>query len=113
MSDFEERRKASIKMREKYPDRCCIIVKKMEGADIPDIDRNKYLVPQTLSMGQFVYVIRKRLSLPQDKALFIYVGNILPSTSDTVGNVYNRAVVFEGDLWHAADDYFGDSPENG
>jgi hypothetical protein len=32
---------------------------------------------------------------------------------DTVGNVYNRAVVFEGDLWHAADDYFGDSLENG
>ncbi len=32
---------------------------------------------------------------------------------DTVGNVYNRAVIFRGDLWHAADDYFGDSPENG
>tara|TARA_Y100000401_G_scaffold111185_1_gene109183 strand:- start:2 stop:331 length:330 start_codon:yes stop_codon:yes gene_type:complete len=99
MSDFEERRKASIKMREKYPDRCCIIVKKMEGADIPDIDRNKYLVPQTLSMGQFVYVIRKRINLPSDKALFIYVGNILPSTSDTVGNVYNRHVSNDGLLY--------------
>ena len=27
--------------------------------------------------------------------------------TDTVGNVFNRAVIFKGELWHAADEYFG------
>jgi hypothetical protein len=27
--------------------------------------------------------------------------------TDTVSNVFNRAVIFKGELWHAADEYFG------
>ena len=27
--------------------------------------------------------------------------------TDTVGNVFNRAIIFKGELWHAADEYFG------
>ncbi len=97
--DFEERKRQSLKMIEKYPDRCCIIVNKMKKANVPDIDRNKYLVPKTITIGQFIYVIRKRINLPSDKALFIYVGNILPSTSDFVGNVYNNHVSDDGLLY--------------
>merc|ERR1712046_522717 len=54
--------------------------KRAEGSDIPEIDRKKYLVPQELTVGQFVYVVRKRLRLPQEKAIFISVDGRLPST---------------------------------
>ena len=27
--------------------------------------------------------------------------------TDTVSNVFNRAVIFKGEMWHAADEYFG------
>ena len=108
-TDIEERRKASQRMSEKYPDRCCIIVTKMKGSDVPDIDKHKYLVPRTLSMGQFVYVIRKRISIQPDKALFIYVDNILPSTSELIGNVYNNHVAEDGLLYitYAGESTFG------
>ena len=35
-------------------------------------------MPADLSVGQFVYVIRKRIQLPSEKAIFIFVRNTLP-----------------------------------
>merc|ERR1712022_102775 len=51
-----------------------------EASDIAEIDRKKYLVPQELTVGQFVYVVRKRLRLAPEKAIFIFVDGHLPST---------------------------------
>merc|ERR1711903_102660 len=65
---------------EKHADRIPVICEKAEGSDIPEIDRKKYLVPQELTVGQFVYVVRKRLRLPAEKAIFIFVDGHLPST---------------------------------
>ena len=49
-----------------------ICEKAPKSDDIPDIDKKKYLVPCDLTVGQFVYVIRKRIKLKPEKALFIY-----------------------------------------
>jgi hypothetical protein len=32
---------------------------------------------------------------------------------DVVSNVFNRAVIFKGQMWHAADDYFGTDLKTG
>ncbi|CAL5412900.1 unnamed protein product [Camellia sinensis] len=45
-------------------------------------EKNRYLVPADLTVGQFVYVVRKRIKLGAEKAIFIFVKNILPSTVD-------------------------------
>jgi hypothetical protein len=42
---------------------------------------------------------------PQDKTKWELV--------DTVGNVFNRLVMYRGDLWHISQEYFGNSKENG
>ena len=55
-------------------------MEKAGRSDIPDIDKKKYLVPGDLTAGQFVYVIRKRIKLSPEKAIFIFVNNILPPT---------------------------------
>ncbi|KAF5729860.1 autophagy-related protein 8f [Tripterygium wilfordii] len=57
-----------------------VIVEKSERTDIPNIDKKKYLVPADLTVGQFVYVIRKRIKLSAEKAIFIFVDNVLPPT---------------------------------
>jgi len=33
--------------------------------------------------------------------------------TDTISNKYNRAMIFRGELWHAADDYFGTDIKDG
>ncbi|XP_022886488.1 autophagy-related protein 8f-like isoform X3 [Olea europaea var. sylvestris] len=75
---LEKRKAESTRMREKYPDRIPVIVEKAGRSDVPDIDKKKYLVPADLCIGQFVYVVRKRIKLSAEKAIFVFVDNILP-----------------------------------
>ncbi|XP_017617216.1 autophagy-related protein 8C-like isoform X1 [Gossypium arboreum] len=78
---LERRQAESGRIREKYPDRVPVIVEKAERSDIPDIDKKKYLVPSDLTVGQFVYVVRKRIKLSAEKAIFVFVKNTLPPTA--------------------------------
>lgn len=49
------------------------------------LDIYRYLVPADLTVGQFVYVVRKRIKLSPEKAIFIFVKNILPPTGNICG----------------------------
>ncbi|CAK9161978.1 unnamed protein product [Ilex paraguariensis] len=80
---LERRQAEAARIREKYPDRIPVIVERAERSDMPDIDKKKYLVPADLSVGQFVYVVRRRIKLSPEKAIFIFVKNILPPTGET------------------------------
>ena len=51
------------------------------------IHRCKYLIPHDMTMGQLVYVLRKRISVPAEQAIFVFVGNTLPPASALVSNV--------------------------
>jgi GABA(A) receptor-associated protein len=57
-------------------------------SDIPDIPKSKFLVQTDLTVGNFLYIIRKQINLSADKALFIFVNNTLPLTSMTMGELY-------------------------
>lgn len=37
-------------------------------------------MPADLTVGQFVYVIRKRIKLPPEQAIFIFINDRLPQT---------------------------------
>lgn len=46
-------------------------------------------------MGQFYFLIRKRIHLRAEDALFFFVNNVIPPTSATMGLLYQvPAVVF-------------------
>ncbi|GLJ05958.1 hypothetical protein SUGI_1055220 [Cryptomeria japonica] len=85
---FEKRQAEAARIREKYSDRIPVIVEKAEKSDLPDIDTKKFLVPGGLTVGQFVYVIRKRIKLSAEKALFIFLNNVLPPTGALMSAVY-------------------------
>ena len=75
------------KILSKYSDRVPVIVQKNKNDD-PDIDKNKFIVPRDLTMGQFQYVIRKRLRLSPEKGLFLYVGGTVITSSELMTTVY-------------------------
>ena len=72
-----ERITESSKILEKYPNRVPIIVEKELKSKIKDIDKNKFLVPEDMSFGQFMFIIRKRIKLDSTEALFIFVNKSL------------------------------------
>lgn len=65
-----------------------VIVEKAPKARIGDLDKKKYLVPSDLTVGQFYFLIRKRIHLRPEDALFFFVNNVIPPTSATMGNLY-------------------------
>ncbi|KAF5742163.1 autophagy-related protein 8C-like [Tripterygium wilfordii] len=83
---LERRQAEAARIREKYPDRIPVIVEKADKSDVPDIDKKKYLVPADLTVGQFVYVVRKRIKLSAQKAIFVFVKNTLPPTDKRAFN---------------------------
>lgn len=87
---FTKRLNEANRVLEKYPDRIPIIVERYNRSsnDLPLIDKKKFLVPNDLIVGQFVYVIRKRIRLPAEKAIFIMVDNKLPQTSMLISELY-------------------------
>ena len=87
---FEKRKAEADRIRLKYPDRIPVIAEKVEKSSIPDIDKKKYLVPADLTMGQFVYVIRKRIKLPSDGAIYLFINNVLPPSSALMSQVYKE-----------------------
>ena len=107
---LQKRQEESKKIVEKYPDRVPVIVEKAnKDKDIPDIDKKKYLVPCDLTVGQFQFVIRKRIKLDSQKALFLFINNKLPATSELLSNVYKKEKDKDGFLYvsYAGENTFG------
>jgi len=105
----EKRQAEAQRIREKYPDRIPVIVEKAEKSDISDIDKKKYLVPADLTVGQFVYVIRKRIKLSPEKAIFIFVNNVLPPTAALMSAIYEEHKDDDGFLYisYSGENTFG------
>ena len=90
--EVSQRREECARIRAKYPERIPVVAERDPRAakDIPKLARTRYLVPNDLTTGQFVFVLRKRLQLPPEKAVFIYVGSqrVMPASSMLMGACY-------------------------
>lgn len=106
---FEKRKAEADRIRLKYPDRVPIICERAENSDVPLIDKVKYLVPQDLSVSQFIYVIRKRIKLPADQALFLFINNTMPAAATPMSQVYKEHADSDGFLFckYASESTFG------
>uniref|UniRef100_A0A8C2CIC4 GABA(A) receptor-associated protein like 2 n=1 Tax=Cyprinus carpio TaxID=7962 RepID=A0A8C2CIC4_CYPCA len=89
----------SAKIRNKYPDRG--FSKKVSGSQIVDIDKRKYLVPSDITVAQFMWIIRKRIQLPSEKAIFLFVDKTVPQSSLTMGQLYEKEKDEDGFLYVA------------
>merc|ERR1711970_1001007 len=109
---MDKRSAEAARIREKYPDRIPVICEKDPRSDIPPVDKRKYLIPMDLTVGQFVYVIRKRISIPSDKAIFIFVNNTLPPTAALMSAVYEQHRDEDGFMYmmYSGENTFGSLP---
>jgi GABA(A) receptor-associated protein len=81
----------SCRILAKHTDRRPVICERASNqSTLPNIDKTKYLVPTDLTVGQFMYVIRKRLKLTAEQSLFFIVRGEIPSSSETMLNLYTR-----------------------
>ena len=80
---YNDRLKESQLVREKNPDRIPVICERSKNSIAPNISKTKYLVPADLTPSQFLFIVRKRLSLPSEKGLFLFINGIIPQSTMT------------------------------
>ena len=71
------------------------------GSQIVDIGKRKYLVPSDITVAQFMWIIRKRIQLPSEKAIFLFVDKTVPQSSLTMGQLYEKEKDEDGFLYVA------------
>jgi GABA(A) receptor-associated protein len=96
---LKKRREEASRIRKKYPDRVPVIVEKADGSEINNIDKKKYLVPSDLTVGQFVYVVRKRIKLAPEQAIYLFINNTIPPSSALMSQIYHEHIDVDGFLY--------------
>tara|TARA_B110000858_G_scaffold196803_1_gene256523 strand:+ start:2379 stop:2726 length:348 start_codon:yes stop_codon:yes gene_type:complete len=100
-TSIEERRVQSISIMKKHPDRIPVYVYKHQKSKYDDIKKHKFLVPFDITVGSFIYIIRKQMSLKSDQCIFVFIGGILPPTSSLMSQVYKEHADEDGFLYVA------------
>ena len=105
---FEKRQQESQRILEKYPDRVPVICERM-SVNVPQVDRKKYLCPGDLSLSNFMYVLRKRMKLKPEKALYLFINNKLVPCTSGLATIYHKEKSEDGFLYinYAGESTFG------
>ena len=92
----EERIKISQKIMSKYPQRVPIIVDCKKELKL---DKNKYIVPNDLTVGQFMYILKKRININHEQSIFLLCNNQLVINTELINNLFNRQKDYDGFLY--------------
>mmetsp|Transcript_58788 Transcript_58788/g.140127 ORF Transcript_58788/g.140127 Transcript_58788/m.140127 type:complete len:136 (-) Transcript_58788:183-590(-) len=101
---FEKRSSEARRILGKYPDRIPVICEKAPRSNLPDIDKKKFLVPGTMLIGEFKYIIHKHLSqgnapIASDQTIYLFVGSTSPKTGTLMSEVYDTHKAEDGFLY--------------
>jgi|UniRef100_A0A6C0CZ71 GABA(A) receptor-associated protein len=97
---FEKRHEDALRIKEKFPERIPIIIDLHKSSStLPPLDKRKYLVTRDLTVGQFIYILRKRMKLNPEKAIFLFVNNTIPPTSEMVSEIYREHMDLDNFLY--------------
>ena len=93
---LEFRIQTSDKILLKYKERVPIIADCKQGINI---NKNKYIVPRDLTIGQFLYILKKRINIEPTQSIFLISNNVLLINTDTIATVYNKFKDEDGFLY--------------
>ena len=102
MNEFE-------RIKNKYPNRIPIIVKKKKDCELPDIDKSKFLVQKDMIINQFIYIIRKKINLKPNEAIFVTINNQMCISNQSLSEIYDKHKNDDGFLYitYSSENTFG------
>ncbi|XP_045454577.1 uncharacterized protein LOC123663984 [Melitaea cinxia] len=109
--DMTEPSKEVQVIRDRFPNKIPLYVERFANEkDVPVLGRNKFLVPQELTMSQFLYIIRTKMKLRDSQALYLLINEkVIVSHSMTMAQAYDQFQSPDGFLHitYAAQQVFG------
>lgn len=120
---FEKRASEAHRIRAKYPARVPVIVEKAPRADLPEIDKKKFLVPTNMLVGEFKYIIHKHINqsssqtlgtsqMSHEKTIYLFVSNTALKAGALMQEIYELHMAEDGFLYieYAAENTLGTPP---
>ena len=99
---LEERKSEFQNVIQSNPGKIAIICEKEPKSKIADIEKTKFLVNGDITLSQFSLMIRKRLKMGKEEALFFLVNGKKSLTGDdSMQDVYNKHKSEDGFLYIA------------
>jgi GABA(A) receptor-associated protein len=95
---YDKRLNESTIITEKYPGRVPIVCERI-CKNVPELNRTKYLCPMDMSFANFMYVIRRRMKLEPEKALYLFVNDKMIPCSKVLGEIYEKEKNADGFLY--------------
>ncbi|KAG0411324.1 hypothetical protein HPB47_011552 [Ixodes persulcatus] len=114
---FKERKSLAVRkeevagIRQRFPSKIPVIVERYNREkSLPLLDKTKFLVPQELTMSQFVSIVRNRLQISACHSFYLLVNNrSMANLSKTLSEVYAECHDEDGFLYvtYASQEMFG------
>lgn len=98
---IEYRKRDTRKALKEYPDRVPVIVETSPNADedIPIITKNKYIIPDKLSVVCFVTILKHKLDIKSKKKINLYVNGTVLKDHDLISAHYRVSKEDDGYLY--------------
>ena len=94
---LEKRREQCENIMKKYPNRLPVICDVSKR--LPPLDRNKYLLPEDIKSEAFMFIIRRRIKLEPEQAMYFFINNRLLSTNQFMSHIYDKYKDEDGFLY--------------
>jgi hypothetical protein len=100
MDDTECSRRRMHIMIANNPTRVPVWIEKSAVSSVDDVERHRYLIERDMTIAQVVYIIRKRIGIKPQHAIFLFVGDgVLPPNTSCIGDLYKEHADANGMLY--------------
>lgn len=87
---LNERKEEFERLKERHPERIPIILTAHPSSKLPKLKKQKFLVPKSLTIGQLMCSVRRRMSLTPDMGLFFFVNDNIMSANTELAMTYDQ-----------------------
>lgn len=99
---FNKNMTLSNMLLNKYPERIPVIIEKNKNTIGPNIEKTKYLILIDMTVAQFLYIIKSKISLTENSTIYLFAkkdNKTLLSGSLTFNYLYNNYKDDDGFLY--------------
>ena len=74
----------------KYPNKIPIIVNRAKGCMLDKLSKNKFLVFNSMKLGEFQLIIRKYLKLSSNESIILFVNQCLIPNTELLSKIHEK-----------------------